>query len=141
MRFELSEEKSFLWKMSSDVKYYKVSTTDELLNDQISTSLNFNFPGPFSLQQLSVLSKAIQRTKLKVMFWITKKDQFIVPLYVPSLLYEQISQKSLKILKDENSLSIVHSYHWGVKFSLPWIVSIGIQAAIAKKYFRTFDRI
>ena len=41
MRFELSEEKSFLWKMSSDVKYYKVSA-DELLNDQISTSLDFS---------------------------------------------------------------------------------------------------
>ena len=36
-------------------------------------NLTWEFPGPFSLQQLSVLSKAIQRTKLKVMLWIRKK--------------------------------------------------------------------
>ena len=61
MRFELSEEKSFLWKMSSNVKYYKVfNITDELLNDQISTSLNFSEKSdynsfPLSMQKLSLL--------------------------------------------------------------------------------------
>ena len=47
--------------MSSNVKYYKVfNITDELLNDQISTSLNFSEKSdynsfPLSMQKLSLL--------------------------------------------------------------------------------------
>ena len=47
--------------MSSNVRYYKVfNITDELLNDQISTSLNFSEKSdynsfPLSMQKLSLL--------------------------------------------------------------------------------------
>ena len=76
--------------------------------------LTLEFPSPFFLQQLSVQSRATQKTKLMKM----------------SSRIGGAMEKNIDFQKQlSNSLSIVHSYHWGVKFSLPCIVSIGMQAA------------
>lgn len=71
MRFELSEEKSFLWKMSSNVKYHKVS------NRWIVKWPNLNITlllWEIWLQKFSTLNATVQSSWLEVLDWARLGD-------------------------------------------------------------------